>query len=265
MTHSLRSVCAVIFGLLLLVLAGVEIYGQQKQQARPAQIDEVIRMTKAGIADDIIISKIDKKSELTVDQLIELKNAGVSDNVIRAMNIDKVSTPSADASQLTNSASVGFHLLMGHEPMILPTSVFTTQKASYLKMAATMGVGKTKQKAVVSGASAKVRTSNRAPQFSFNAGTDAVAPTEYVLIRLDRKSDHREITVGRMNMMGASAGFDKDRVISFSSTRSDDRKWTITVNGPLKPGEYAFYPAAGLQTVGTAVATTGKLHEFGID
>jgi hypothetical protein len=203
---------------------------------------------------------------LTVDQLIELKNAGVSDRVIRAMTSNEKSTISGAsiASQPDGSGTIGFYLL-ADQPVLLTTSAFTTQKASYVKMAATMGFGKTKQKAIVSGASAQVRTANRSPQFSFYAAADGVAPTEYVLIRLDRKSDHREITVGRMNMLGASAGFDKDRVLTFSSSRSDPRRWTITINGSLKPGEYAFYPAAGLQTVGSAVTTTGKLYEFGID
>jgi hypothetical protein len=232
-------------------------------------MDEVIRMSRAGLAEDIIISRIDQRIDLSVDQLIELKNAGVSDRIIRAMLTQvpskKSSTPEVKDASVDHVSvkEVGFYLI-DKEPILLTSSAFTNQKASMVKLAATMGLGKVEQKASVQGASAKLRTDDRSPSFVFYA-PEGVAATEYLLIRLDRKSDHREITVGRMNMLGASAGFEKKRIINFASTKVNARRWKITLDKPLTPGEYGFYPAAGLQTVGSAVSMTGKLYEFGID
>ena len=65
--------------------------GKQAEQQKPAAqltIDQVIQMVAAKLADDLIITTIQKSSskfDLTPDALIKLKTAGVSDEVIRAM------------------------------------------------------------------------------------------------------------------------------------------------------------------------------------
>ena len=51
-------------------------------------VDDVIRMSKAGVSDNIIIQQINKQAQhfdLSADQLIQLKTAHVSDRVINAM------------------------------------------------------------------------------------------------------------------------------------------------------------------------------------
>lgn len=62
-------------------------------------VPDVIRLTKAGISDDIIIQQLSKngqRTNLSTDQLVQLKNGGVSDRVIRAMI-----NPSAPAPETT--------------------------------------------------------------------------------------------------------------------------------------------------------------------
>lgn len=51
-------------------------------------IDEVVRLAKEGLSDDVIVSQIKATYsyfELTTDDIIELKKAGVSEKVIDAM------------------------------------------------------------------------------------------------------------------------------------------------------------------------------------
>jgi hypothetical protein len=63
------------------------IFGHEKAPAQ-LTVEQVIRMVKAKLPDDIIITTIQKsgsKFDLTPDALIKLKTAGVSDAVIRAM------------------------------------------------------------------------------------------------------------------------------------------------------------------------------------
>jgi TPR repeat protein len=57
-------------------------------QSNGMTVDDVIKLSKAGLGDDIIIQQIKKRTQpfdLTPDQLIELKSVRVSDSVIRAM------------------------------------------------------------------------------------------------------------------------------------------------------------------------------------
>jgi len=57
-------------------------------QNAPLTKDTVIQMVKAGLPDDVIISKIKTEANLpnlSTDDLIALKSAGVSDGVIRAL------------------------------------------------------------------------------------------------------------------------------------------------------------------------------------
>src|SRR5260370_6026688 len=62
-------------------------------------VEDVVRLAKAGVSDEIILAQIQGKHQsfdLTVDQLIELKSASVSERVIRAM-IDISAPPTAPA------------------------------------------------------------------------------------------------------------------------------------------------------------------------
>ncbi len=54
----------------------------------PAGVDDVVKLTKAGMSEDIILAKVKKAGasyDLTTEQMIYLKNQGVSQNVITAL------------------------------------------------------------------------------------------------------------------------------------------------------------------------------------
>jgi hypothetical protein len=262
MKATIERFLAVTFGTLLLVSYAS---GQNARNTpRPAQIDEVIKLSKAGISEEIIISRIDKRIDLTTEEILEMKKAGVSDRVILWMTTNSDSTKPAITSTAIEVSEVGFYLLNGNQYIGLPTSAFTTQKAGMTRWIMTSGLGKTKQKANVPSASATVRSNSRQPSFLFY-GPEGIAATDYILIRLDKKKDSREITVGQSNILGSSVGFEKDRIMDISITKLGPRRWTIKSNAPLQPGEYAFYPASGVQPSGLGVSAAGKLYEFGID
>src|ERR1035437_5037102 len=59
-------------------------------------VDDVIKLSKAGLSDDLIIQQIRKKGQrfdLSTDQLVRLKSASVSERVIQVM-IDPTKDPS---------------------------------------------------------------------------------------------------------------------------------------------------------------------------
>jgi hypothetical protein len=72
-------------------------------QTKAMTVDDVIKLSKAGLSDDVIIAQIKKRAQafdLSTDQLIQLKAAHVSDRVIEAM-----SKPSATGVQVPSMTS----------------------------------------------------------------------------------------------------------------------------------------------------------------
>lgn len=52
----------------------------------PLTVDDVLKMTKAGLSDDVIVTQLKQANQpfkLTTAQLIQLKSASVSDRVIK--------------------------------------------------------------------------------------------------------------------------------------------------------------------------------------
>ena len=100
---------ALLFGLILLTSASSPSQSSQSQgspsqnstgqltldfpsatrpQAEPMTVDDVIRLSKAGLSDDVIIQQIRKQGQrfnLSTDQLVQLKSASVSERVIQVM------------------------------------------------------------------------------------------------------------------------------------------------------------------------------------
>src|ERR1017187_5091802 len=57
-------------------------------KANALSIADVVKLSKAGLSDDVIIQKVKKNGQafdLSPDQMIELKSAGVSDKVVAVM------------------------------------------------------------------------------------------------------------------------------------------------------------------------------------
>ena len=83
-----RMLIPALFATLCAVTAGAQ---------EPLTNDTVIKMVKAGLSADVIVSMVKTqpaKYTLTPDQLIVLKSAGVPDQVVAAM-LDKTSAPAA--------------------------------------------------------------------------------------------------------------------------------------------------------------------------
>ena len=87
--------------------------------------------------------------------------------------------------------------------------------------------------------------------FEISLPSDVNAADQLVLIKLNPKSDRREIEVARAGALGVSTGFRKDSVvpITFEEIRTEtiggSAKYTlyrVKVVSPLPPGEYAFAP-----------------------
>jgi hypothetical protein len=175
--------------------------------------------------------------------------------------------PRAIASN-PNIEEVGLYLMDGKKPIQLQTTGFSKHKVSMFELlgsATTFGMYKVKQKAVVTGPTASVRSQNRRPVVLLHA-SEGSSPGDYVAIKLEKKKKTRQVLVGSMSILGGlSGGFEEDTVVKFTSTKLKPRKYLLRFDSDLPPGEYAFYPIAGLQASSTGVTTSGKLYDFGID
>ena len=164
-------------------------------QSEPLTNDSIVKMAKAGLSEDVIVSMVrtqPAKYSVTPDQLIALKSAGVSDKIVAAM-VEK-STGSSIVSQ-PNSAS-GATPTAGTVAMGDPNDPLTPHdsgiylyaknrngeyKLTVLEQAAyqgsktggligtalTYGIKKAKMKAVIPGQHASIRSPDLQPVFYF--------------------------------------------------------------------------------------------------
>ncbi|MEW6208778.1 MAG: hypothetical protein AB1631_10450 [Acidobacteriota bacterium] len=247
--------------------------------------ESIISLVKAGVDDDLIVEKIRSSKtnfDLSTQGLIALKKSGVSKRIIQVMmstdvetkpsQPDKPRTGGSTKDNHVNGGSVptvgeiGFYLMENRNPVLISATGFNKAKMGALGTLGTVlsgGIKKGKVKAEVIGTSARVRTKSRRPVFLFYA-PEGVSPSEYLVLKLQKKKDHREITVGKIGI-GGSYGFEDKDIIKFSSERIGARRYLIRFETDLNPGEYCIYPTNALQASGLGVSATGKLYDFGVD
>jgi hypothetical protein len=99
------------------------------------------------------------------------------------------------------------------------------------------------------GAQAPIRVSAR-PRFVYRLRPDQqISERDLVLVRMDPKSDHREIRVAKVGAWTANArtGFDQKKLIAITVTRKD-AMIEITPAADLDAGEY--FVTAGFSPIG---------------
>ncbi len=276
-------------GIGLLLLFSMCAYSQNA----PLTKDTVIQMVKAGLPDDVIISKI--KSEpnlpnLSADDLIALKTAGASDAVIRALLTPAPApapaaapaapaappaapspAPAADPDDPMAPHDPGIYLMTttqdGKRTMVFIDRVGAGREKSH------RGFVSSSMKAEIPGPRAAVRTATANPVFymyfppSSNIGAESSisSPTQFSLLALDDKKDHRETAVAKVGMWGSiSLGNDAKKTSLFNAERIHPYAYKVSTSVSLKPGEYAFIATTTM--AGSAHAANAVvIYDFGID
>lgn len=245
-----------------------------------------------------LLRKSNQPFDLTPEKIIELKKDNVSEVVIQTMLDPKYVPPQPQALTVTLSPSVnpsGATIPVGatvtgdpDDPLIPHDSgiyIFAHGKMTELDRAAyqehkitgafaaliTYGLAPTRIKAEISGAHAEIQTDDAAPVFYFyfddkpaGLGKSQVVllsnPGQFVLVKLHSGPRNRELTVGSMELFGSSIGTDLKSQIPFKSKRVKPGLYKITLNHPLKQGEYCFFASA--VNAGTAMPT--DIYDFGV-
>jgi hypothetical protein len=264
MRVALRIRMVRFIGLMLCVGLASSVSGQDNSAIKKRFTNEdVISMVGLGITEDVIIAKIRAMSAAGADAIsfdtgIEglkgLKAAAVPDSVIKVM-INPVGAP---ATIITTAATP-----MTLDPNLPPpeVGVYWKDRANFILLQGqaltntkaggkagslfTNGMRNQHWDATLAGPTSKNVVRERHPAFYLYVpdGSDAA---DYVLIKLNKKSDHREFQVGSFGgITGGKSGVKKDKELGFKADHVGIRMYKVTLESDLKPGEYAFFMGTG--------------------
>lgn len=247
--------------------------------------DAVVKLVKAGLSEDLIVSTINAQPgtyDTSTDGLIALKGAGVSDKVVSAIVAKAAgSVPAVTAPTPPVPVAQDPDDPMGpHEPGVY---LMTTTQEGKRKMVFIdrVGAGREKlhrgfvsasRKAEIPGPHATTRTTNANPVFymyfpsTSNIGDERSisSPTQFSLLSLEDKKDHRETAVAKGALFGGfSYGNDAKKTSLFHSERIRPYAYKVTVSANLSAGEYAFIATTTM--AGSAQGATVVIYDFGVD
>ena len=259
--------------------------------------DEVISLTKAGLAGSIVIGKIRTSKtnfDMSTDALIKLKQAGVSDDVVTAM-LEAKNGRSSSGSSSSGAAPVGatgdpndpmskhtygiyfFEEKDGQRKMTQLQPNVSAQNRTGGAFTASMtpfGLGKVKTKANLPGRNASMQLKSTAPVFYFYLDTSSgglntasgipSTPNEFTLVRFNQRSDNREVTIAKSNSWGGKGGLSDEYVVPLKAEDLGNGIFRVTAGIDLKAGEYGFY-LVNSGNSNTSAGVGSKFFDFGVN
>lgn len=254
--------------------------------------DEVISLTKAGLAGSIIIGKINSSAtnfDMSTDALIKLKQAGVSDEVVGAMLAAKSGKPvgggsaamasNGDPNDPMTKRGFGVYLYQeidGKKKMTQLQPSMSGQNrtgGAFTASITPFGLGKVKTKTNLPGRNATLQIQETNPVFYFylDASSGGLntssgipsSPNEFTLVRFNQRSDNREVTIAKSNSWGGKGGLSDEYVVGLKSEDLGNGVFKITPTAPLKKGEYGFY-LLNSGNANTAAGVGSKFFDFGV-
>jgi hypothetical protein len=289
-----KHLLLVVPALGLSFLLALSTYGQRETPPALTNVD-ILKMVDARLNEAVIVSLIKSshsKFDTSTDAIIKLKAAGVSDSVIGAMVESARASQTGASAPLSNPAPVsnpndprsphaagiywfgqGQRDSEPHLMVLEPTLYQANTHGGVLKQTLTYGIAKSNMKAVVHGGRANLRINEPSPEFWFYfdekspfaaaAGlSGASSPNEFVLAKMETKSDARELVIGEMGSYGSSTGTRPKDTVDFHFEQIVPGVYRVTLTNPLKPGEYCFFEADVNLAMGMG---GGKLFDFGIN
>jgi hypothetical protein len=227
-------------------------------------VDDVIKMTKAGLGEDLIITQVKANGtpfNLSTDQLISLHAAGVSDRVIATM-VNPLAAPAPaaagpGAASPANSepTEVGVYILQNGSWVEMEPEVVNYKTGGVLKSVFTDGIVKGDKNGHLNGAHSKT-TVTLPTQFLF-VTPEGTSATEYQLIRLRQNSDNREFRSVTGGVFHQSTGATRDD-LQFAPVKTSPRHYTVVIPATAGKGDYGILPP-GSYTSSNA-ASGGKIY-----
>ncbi|MBI3645445.1 MAG: hypothetical protein HY233_05740 [Acidobacteriales bacterium] len=258
-TLSSSRVLGEVAVVLSLLVAPTLAFGQAK---KPLTSDDLIQMKKAGFDEQTMIRAIEANGvsiDTSLQGLLALKNSGLGGAVINsALSAAAPKSPPVSAAIEPNGLpdEVGLYLARAGTLVAVQPEVVNFKTGGMLKAVATYGIAKAKFNGTVRGEKSSIQVTS--PIEVVLRCQDGTAPSEYQLVMLEAKKDHREFTAGRAGLTGASMGLDKSAIaLKFDKIGKNTYKTQISV---LKRGEYGFLAPGAVST--SNMASSGKMYTF---
>jgi hypothetical protein len=263
----------------------IPVFGQQLGKRLTNQ--DIVEMKSLGLSDDVIIAKIRSvassealKFDTSIEGLKTLKAAQVSDEVLKVMLNPAHASPTVIVGGTVISTDpdlpppeVGVYWKDGSNFILLQSMALSQAKVGGKAGAFfTRGMRSEHWDATIDGPTSKNRVNDRRPVFDFYVADGATA-SDYVLLKLEKKHDHREFQIGSFGgITGGKSGIKKDKEIPYKTEHVGVRVYKIMLESELQPGEYAFFMGTGQQATmasggGSARSggsASGRIYDFTI-
>jgi len=255
------------------------VLGQPPSLERHLTIEEIVKLTRAGLAEEIIVTEIKKNGkgfDLSTEELLDLKKEGVSDSIIKCLldpsqpyNPPPLSPPAsvtASASDKPANPAKKYHAdpHASRVPAEPGLYLFPTDTAVKIDLKFLSGLDegrglmkKGKTIAYLIGPASKTRSKDRALVFyaRLPGGKEI---EELVLVTLSEKNGRRELNTGPS---GPKQQLKPEQMRPYDLLEVGPRVFRLTPP-KLDSGEYLFF------FLGSADPTKGiygKGYDFGID
>jgi hypothetical protein len=259
--------CKKIFAIAFLAISSVLIAQQAMNN------DAVIKLAKAGLSDDLIVSTVTAQPgnyDTSTDGLIALKTAGVSDKVVAAIVAKGVApAPVPAPATVAPSASNGFpHGIdevgvyykdkTGAWAALMP-EVVNFKTGGVMKSAFSNGIVKPDLNGHIRGPHAG--TTVTFPVVFAVYVPEGTAITEYQLLRFRTHSDGREFRSMTGGVFHASGGATRD-LVEYRSEKIAPRLYQITLDSSAGKGEYGLLPPGAYTS--SNMGSNGKIYSVSI-
>ena len=261
--------------------------GWSQELAHRITNKDIIDMVAIGLSDDVIIAKIrsasagdNLKFDTSLTGLKDLKAAKVSDPVIKVM-INPI-PPAAPVVMAPTAISndpnlpppeVGVYWKNGNSFALIQGQAISQSKVggkagSFF----TYGMRNEHWDAYLNGPASNNTVNEHQPIFYLYVPEGSSA-SDYLLIKLEKKGNHREFEVGSFGgLTGGKAGVKRDKQVEITAEHVGIRTYKVKLAQDLKPGEYAFFMGTGQQATmaggsGSARSggsTAGRVYDFRI-
>lgn len=240
---------------------------------RPITNDAVLRMTKAGLDDAIILQTIDAQPghyEVGADALIALKQGGVSERVIAAMQAkaaglavrpaDKPGPGVVPGALAPALDEIGvYYKDKSGDWVPLKTEKVVFKSSGWLKNTVSYGIVKQDMNGHLEGEKSPLALATGVQLLIFAPpGTDAA---EYDFLRLQQKKNAREFRTLTGGVFHSESGTARNE-LDFHPEKIAPRMYTFTVPQDIQKGEYGVLPPGASNQRG--FADTGKIFTFSI-
>lgn len=238
-------------------------------------VEDVIKLAKAGLSEDIIIQQIKKRGrafDLSTDQLIALKTASVSDRILEVMLDPSKADPPAPAAKLEPAEAkaivapptakrvpvvelpteIGVYAKKQGQWVEVPPEIVYWKTGGVLKTIATAGIRHGDVNGHVNGASS--HTAFSSPPELLIVAPEGTALAEYQLLRLHANKDNREFRTVTGGLLHAESGSQRDQV-QFDAKKVASRVYEVSFPESAGPGEYGILPPS-------STSGSGKIYSF---